>query len=153
MLLNFILMEKLTLILIAFFFTFISCQKEDELINVQTDYQLKCASLRVWHDDGGTDFGCEGCGGSCLDDVIIWASFPNELFGVINSANEQLISAFFEENQDNLSEHVPPSIIENVINGVYFVTSRGTNLSEEGVYLLFSDKIGKLKKVVPFKES
>lgn len=136
------------------------CQKEDlspasENSGMRSKADQRTA-LRVYFDNGGSDYGCKGSGGNCLPDVVVTPHLRgavNAVFGVVNSENPTAISHVFENYKDLLSRHMDREDVEGVIRGRYTVKSRGKDSNEPRYLLLYpADRTAAEPEVVyPFQ--
>ncbi|MDD2412863.1 MAG: hypothetical protein PHN55_12825 [Dysgonamonadaceae bacterium] len=152
-------MKKISIILLMIV-AFTSCTKEN-LVNTTTrkadlNTNTKAATqpvMRIWYDNGGSDYGCIKGKGNCLPTTDIVADkikLINNLFCVVKSANQPEIIHFFKENRDELSLFFEKETIDNVLNGTFVVKDKDENAQNERFILFVLPSTGEITSVNPF---
>jgi len=154
-------MKKLVLsgaLLLAFSAAFVACEKEEvkpvvsSTVN-DTDAPVKAGTRKVWFDEGGSNYGCKGSGGNCLDEVVARLqkyTLLNEIGTCANNNQNALVIAKFIENYADLSSLISTDVLDDVINGVATLKVKGTVSSSSTAYFLFT-KAGNIYSVQPIK--
>jgi hypothetical protein len=139
---NKIKMKKLRILLLTVIgITIIfSCNKKEEIISKKNNFnnlQKDMQQLRVYYDNGGEDYGCEGSGGNCLPDIIVRpTSVLNELLNQIQEIRNiyqqdvefanSLISDIVADNESTFQDIFPQSVIDEIVSEELQMYIRGT---------------------------
>jgi hypothetical protein len=152
---NFKLVLNHALLVIAITTLIIGCKKSSQApvnssastetnVAVETDNSankwVASTGLRVYYDNGGTDYGCNSSGGNCLDDVIVTPTFV-AFIDVIENGSASQVATFVSNNYSTLDDVIPTDVLDDVLDTDDTVTTHGTlNTFGEGtIYIIFND--------------
>ena len=116
-----------------------------------TAKRLIGSTYRVYYDNGGTDYGCKGTGGNCLDDVVVTpnisARFKN-IIAVLHSDNPKAITNVLVNHKEFLEQYIDKDILMSAIDGSSSIQVKGT-LQDGNVFLIFISAKGEIQAVYP----
>ncbi len=144
-------MKKVILVLLAFQVILLaSCSSEVNNVEPQEDIFFQAdAGMRVWHDNGGDDFGCDGSGGTCLDDVII----IGDRIDLKKSGESAPIAAMLKNPNAHIksfASSLPEKLAKGVDNGLLSVEFKSKPTDANQTYMIMKQN-GKVIAVAPFK--
>lgn len=150
---------KNVIIVAIFAIALASCQKEQITPNKILSNRNETLStkklvgnLRIYYDNGGSDYGCKGSGGNCLPDVVITSEIManfNDIFDVLHSNNATAIRSVFNNQKEFLEEYIDTNILQLAINGEYNVKAKGDNPDQTRYIIFVSSKKGSVEGVYP----
>ena len=139
-------MKKLIFVTVVLF-AFLSCSKdrltnsspENEGVNQNSNNQaLFKSALTIFYDNGGDDYGCKGVPGNCSGIVPVYPKgIINNIFNIVNGQDGVAIVNVFTNQYNVLKGLMDSRILDNVLNGTYTVTARGTKYNSVR-HLIFS---------------
>lgn len=133
-----------------------SCQTDESASSESTTNHAKMYDMRIYYDFGGTDYGCSGSGGNCLDDVEIECYISEDLIEDVPiyvpvELPKPPISFkdHVRANRDIFVQYFKPELIDGILNDEVRIAKRGS--CEAGkIYVIFGDNDSKIISVQPF---